>query len=62
MMTSNTTKGLLIAALLSAMTALAPGRGMAASLDDDKELAKFKIGSLQCAVIDGQLRCTPARR
>lgn len=57
-MTTKTLKALLIAALLSSVSAFAD-QSIAVSIVNSKEQAGFSLGDSKCVLVNDVIKCTP---
>ena len=57
-MTTKTLKTLLIAALLSSVSALAD-QSIEVSVINGKQQAQFKVGDSKCVLVNDVIQCTP---
>ena len=59
-MTTKILQSLLMAALLTTSAAFADN-SILVSMVEGKQQAQFSVGDARCALVDGQIRCTPSR-
>jgi hypothetical protein len=57
-MTTKTLQALLIAALLSSVSAFAD-QSIEVSVVNGKQQASFSVGDSKCLLVDGVIKCTP---
>jgi hypothetical protein len=62
MTTTKILNSLLIAALLSSVTAHAADQAIVIALEEGRQVAMFKVGDLRCVLKDAQIRCTPVAK
>ena len=62
MTTTKMLKSVLIAALLSSVTAHAAEQTIVIALEEGKQVASFKVGDSSCVLKDDQIRCAPATK
>jgi hypothetical protein len=55
-------KSLLIAAVLSCVSAHAADDAISIALEEGKQVAIFKVGDSRCVLKDDQIRCAPGTR